>query len=384
MCSRLALIVIVSNLLLMCHALGPPGAAAGESEQVAAAREVLERLKSTRIISIQDHDKINGIDQEGMAGVWGDSPINDYDRDYRQRLKELLGVELILVRSPELLAEMEKVSSDDAERLADLWIDEAVEVKHVKRSDIIRPAYLYYAFKELLRKYDAQAVTYDSATLTLRPQIVKAWTPLAILELSKEQIPCCCQSHIDCLVTQTIGSMLTDGRQGFVGDVLNDWAFSPIGDRPRDVIVIGHCGAPVTMLPDRRIPYLIRDHIHSHVEWFGPDDVPTGTTLFWPTNEPATVVKFDVFRKKVSIFTGKVLDGDLLYEDFANQICRNKMVVQLDHPDRCYLLPSDPNEGAFRNWWGSWGCHQVVFYGDLTGPLREFATLAGFEVVEAR
>jgi hypothetical protein len=210
---------------------------------------------------------------------------------------------------------------------------------------------------------------------------VKAWTPLAILELSKEHIPCCCQSHVDCLVTQTIGSLLTDGRQGFMGDVLNDWSFPPIGDRPQNVIVLGHCGAPITPKANKRIPYLIRDHIHSNKEWFGPNDVPTATTVFWPADEPATVVKFDVYRKKVSVYSGTVLDGDTLYEDFANCICRNKMVVRIDHPENCYMLPSDKNEGAFRNWWGSWGCHQVGFYGDLTENIREFAALTGFEVV---
>jgi hypothetical protein len=48
------------------------------------------------------------------------------------------------------------------------------------------------------------------------------------------------------------------------------------------------------------------------------------------------------------------------------------------------MLPSDKNEGAFRNWWGSWGCHQVGFYGDLTENIREFAALTGFEVVGDR
>ena len=372
--------VVAASVIALGYVVGP-GVSWAESPQRSKASEVVDRLKTTRLISIQDHDKINGIDQEGMAGVWGDSPINEYDRNYRQRLKEYLGITVIVVRSDELLAEMAKVGDEDAQRLADLWIREATEIKNVKRTDIVRPAYLYFAFKQLLEKYDADAITYDSATLTLRPQKVNAWTPLAILELSKEHIPCCCQSHIDCLVTQTIGSYLTDGRQGFTGDVLNDWAFRPIADRPQNVIVIGHCGAPITPRGTDRIPYLIRDHIHSNQKWFGPDDVPTATTVFWPADEAATVVKFDVYRKKVSVHTGAVRDGDLLYQDFANCICRNKMVVQIDHPDTCYLLPSDPNGGAFRNWWGSWGCHQVAFYGDLTESMKEFAALTGFEVV---
>ena len=87
------------------------------SSPAAKAHEVLAGLKSTRIISIQDYDKINAIDQEGMAGVWGDSPVNDYDRNYRPQLTQLLGVELILVRSDELLAEMAKMTQDEAERM---------------------------------------------------------------------------------------------------------------------------------------------------------------------------------------------------------------------------------------------------------------------------
>jgi hypothetical protein len=372
--------LLVAGFVLIVHVAGSVVLGADPADR-GKARQVVEKLKTMRIVSIQDCDKINAIDQEGMAGVWGNSPVNEYDRNYPQRLNEYLGVSLIIVRSDELLAEMAKVAKEDAQRLADLWIREATEMRYVKRSDVIRPAYLYFAFKSLLKKHKAAAITYNSATLTLSDQKVKAWTPLAILELSKERIPCCCQSHVDCLVTQVISSNLTDGRQGFVGDVLNDWAFTPIAQRPENVIVVGHCGAPITPHVKKRIPYLIRDHIHSDKEWFGPDDIPTATTVSWPPDETCTVVKFDVYRRKVSAYAATVVDGDLAYDDFANCICRNKIVVQIHNPEDCYLLPSDPNEGAFRNWWGSWGCHQVVFYGDLTRQLKEFAALTGFEVV---
>jgi len=377
---RRAYWMVVAGVVMVASAAGP-AASRGESPEGANARQVVERLKTTRIVSIQDYDKINAIDQEGMAGVWGDSPVKEYDREYRPRLEEYLGVKLILVRSDELLAEMAKVADEDAERLADTWIREATEMKNVKRSDVVRPAYLYFAFKALLKKYDAAAITYDSATLTLSDQKVKAWTPLAILELAKEHVPCCCQSHVDCLVTQVIGGCLTDGRPGFVGDVLNDWAFPPIADRPENVIVLGHCGAAINPHGNDRVPYLIRDHIHSNKKWFGPEDVPTATTVRWPADETATVVKFDVYRRKVSAFAATVLDGNLVFDDFDNRICRNKTVVRIEHPTRCYLLPSDPQGGAFRNWWGSWGCHQVAFYGDLRPKLKEFAALTGFEVV---
>ena len=377
---------LLAGGLVLSFALGGPAVSGGASPAAGKARQVVEKLKRTKILSIQDYDKINAIDQEGMAGVWGHSPVKEYDRNYRGRLKQSLGVELILIRSPELLEAMGKVNADVQEQLADLWISEATEMKNVTRKDVLRSARLCLAIKGLVKKHNAAAVTYDSATLTLSDKKVNAWTPLTILELAKEHIPCCCQSHVDCLVTQLIGCRLTGDRPGYVGDVLNDWAFRPSGARPENVIVVGHCGAPINPHGADRIPYLIRDHIHSKAwKWPGdPQAVAEATTVTWPTNEAVTVVKFDVYRKKVSAYTGTVLDGDALYVDFPNCICRNKMVVQIDSPRQCYLLPSNPKEGSFRNWWGSWGCHQVVFYGNLKPLVREFAAVAGFQVVEGK
>jgi hypothetical protein len=94
--------------------------------------------------------------------------------------------------------------------------------------------------------------------------------------------------HIDCLVTQMIGTYITGGS-GYTGDFLNDWAFEPSGARPRNVMIVGHCGAPITPFGHDKLPYLIRDHIHNKA--FGPEDTPTATTLRWPPNEDATIVK---------------------------------------------------------------------------------------------
>ena len=80
--------------------------------------EVIKRLNGAKIVSIQDVDKINAIDQEGMHGVWGNSPVNEYDRNYPKRLKESLGIELVIVRSGELLEEMGKVEEPAIEKLA--------------------------------------------------------------------------------------------------------------------------------------------------------------------------------------------------------------------------------------------------------------------------
>ena len=143
-----------------------------------------------------------------------------------------------------------------------------------------------------------------------------------------------------------IGGCLTDGRPGFVGDVLNDWSFKPAGERPAE----RHRARPLRRSdqPARQRPDPVPDsRSHSQRQDGAGRTVAEATTVTWPAEEPATVVKFDVFRKKVSIYTGQVLDGNKLFVDFPNCICRNKMVVQFDRPDQCYLLPSSAKEGAF-------------------------------------
>lgn len=353
---------------------------------------VLKRLRNSKLITIQDHDGINRIDQ----GTYYDAPIGDYDRDYPGILKEHLGVEIIVVRSTELNRQVAKVTESEVEKTVKMWVNDATEVRNVKHHDIVRAAKSYIAQRELLRKYDADAITLDTATLTFKAYgtakrkefgEVPAAQPLVIMELSKEHIPNCCQSHIDCLVTQMIGTYIAGGS-GFTGDFLNDWAFEPSGARPKNVMIVAHCGAPITPYGHDRLPYLIRDHIHNKA--FGPEDTPTATTVQWPPDEDVSIVKFDVYRRQVSVFAGVVLDGNALYEDFANCICRNKIVIQIDDPDSCYMLPSNPNAGSFRqcDHWDRkhrhWGGHQVAFYSNLKPAIKDLAALIGFEVVDSR
>jgi len=375
--------------LVVCQAVWlPPALAAEAASGPVSAEEVREALRGATIITIQDYEKINPLDQHGWEEL--NAPMKDYDRNYPKRLKDSLGIEIVKVGSDELLTQMDKADDRKAQKIADAWIADATKVQMVKRKDLVRNARLYLALKALLKKYDGDAVTMATWHLAgysnREGSKTNVMLPMSMLELSKEHIPCCCEAMIDCLVTQLVGTRLTGGSMGFAGDVLNGWAFEPTGARPKDVIVIAHCGAPITPKGDDRIPYLIREHkIHDwgkkYAKLFDEKNISVATTVQWPTGEPATVVKFDVYRKKVSVFTGKVLDGNALYEDFPDLLCRNKIAFQLDRPERSYLSSSkeDPD---WRSWWGTWGCHQVVFYGNIKERIKEFAESVGFKVVE--
>ena len=339
--------------------------------------EVVGKLKTSKLLTVQDYAKINPLDQGGWPEV--NAPINDYDRNYPGRLKDYLGIDLVIANSKELNQEIAKSEESKAEKIADMWIREAKAVRRgVTRKDVVRAARLYLALKKLIERYSADAVTMASWHLaghSNRESVTNAMPPLSWMELSKENIPCSCESLLDCVVTQMIGTYLTDGHAGFLGDILG--GFKPIAPVPENVVVIGHSGAPITPHGNDRIPYTIRDHVINKADWakqFDPDDTVTATTVDWPADEVCSIVKFDVYRKRIFIRTGTTLDGDALYENFADVSCRSKIVVKLDDSESYQTITN-------KQFIKDWGIHPVVFYGDLTEDIKNFAALVGFQVL---
>jgi len=348
---------------------------------------VIKRIKNTKLLSIQDYNRIDPIGLKGWGAV--NTTLDDYDRTYSRRLKESLGVEIVIARSKELIQEIEKVARKKAERIADTWISEAKAVIGVTREDVIRSAGLYIAYKELMKKYDADAITPSSWAL-IPDGVIKAMPPLAEMELAKEHIPVCCESLINSLVTQIVVTYLT-GRPGFVGDMLGGFpAAVPVGEIPKNMMVIGHCYGPINPHGNDRVPYTIRNHAYYELGWDTTDPrrawrrdeqvrankqlkkehiTLAAICVEWPIDEVVSMVKVNAYDKKIEIYTGRTVDGNYLYKDFNNRICRTKLPFSLNKPFR--QLRRD-----------RWGCHRVVFYGDQRQKIKDLAALIGFEVVE--
>jgi len=166
---------------------------------------------------------------------------------------------------------MRKVDREKAEKVADTWISDATELKVVKKNDLVRNARLYLSLKELISRHEGDVVTmatwHLSESHNREGQKTNVMLPMSILEFGKEHIPCSCRCHLDCLITMMVGTYLTGGCMGFDGDVLNDWSFKPTGARPKDVIVVGHCGAPINPHGNDRIPYLTTDQTVRRIGW---------------------------------------------------------------------------------------------------------------------
>jgi hypothetical protein len=350
------------------------------------AYEVIEKLKKSRLLVIQDNDRIHTWVRDGWDRY--DASLDDYDKNYLSRLKDSLGIDTVIVRSDELIAEIGNVK-EKAEEIADMWIKEAKEVTKVTRGDVIRSAELYVSYKELLNRYESDGITMASWALVPDGKI-KAMPPLAEMELAKELIPCCCESDMDSLVTLIIGTYISS-RPGIMGDLVSNWVglrredgLKPL---PENYVAIGHCYGPINPHGNDRLPYVIRDHAYYELGWGKTDDprvlwkreehlranrqlkkeniTLVAIRVEWTAGEVVTIVKFDPYNRKALVFTGKTFDPHPFFKDFDNTVCRTKIAIETNVPFNRRL-----------------GGHMVAFYGDIKKEVKNLAELVDFEVYE--
>jgi len=352
--------------------------------------ETLDRLKGSRLLTIQDYRYVQPIDGRGSwTKLRSGDELSDYDRNYFPRLKESLGVEAAVVSSVELVEAVEHVEPERAERTAASWISDAKGVVGVTKDDVLQSAALYWAYTALLESHRADAITMSSWALIPDGKL-KAMPPLAEMELAKELVPCCCESLIDCLVTLMVGKHLF-GRPGFVGDQVSNWPGLRREDAlrppPEHYVAIGHCYGPINPHGDDGVAYSIVPHAYYRLgTWASTDEAGAlwrpedylaanrqleaeGITLVgiwvdWPVDEPVTIAKLDPYGRRAQICAGRIFDPHPFFPEFDDTACRTKMAIETETP--------------FVNRLGG---HLVAFYGDYSSRFKDLARLLGYQIV---
>jgi len=71
------------------------------------------------------------------------------------------------------------------------------------------------------------------------------------------------------------------------------------------------------------------------------------------------------------LFTGKTVNGNMLYPYFDDILCRTKVAIDTN------------TEKVFEKVnWRIFGIHRVVFFGDYRREFRNLGKLLGYEVIE--
>lgn len=269
---------------------------------------------------------------------------------YREKLKEIFGIEMIRGDPNEILEYYMKANEEEAKIVANKWIKNAQKVQPSKKT-ILNSAKLYLAFKKILYDKDIEVFAPDCGTFLLTG-ILPAYPCMAYFELSNEGKYGICESDMDSTVSFLFGLSLV-GRPGFVSNHTLDVT--------NDQITYMHCVAPDKLygINGPSIPYEIVFHGETHYLGASP-------CVKFPIGEIVTTIKISVFKKKISIRRGKIIDNVV-----DKKGCVSKMLVK------------DNVKKIMRNYdWESFGWHRVTFIGDWKDDFIIGANLLGLEIIE--
>jgi len=286
---------------------------------------------------------------------------DEYERRYLSNLQEI-GVELVACPQDEMLATMETVDQAEARDVTAQWMDEAAGIRGTNEAEIQKSASLYLAMKQMMAEYDAGAITTEGYGVFMRypgGPIPSQGMPSS--QLCTEGIVATSETLVDSLITQQLGLFITGGA-GFNGDY--------IVDENNRKAYVGHCECPFNPYGDeRRVPYAVRNL----PQWPADEQEKGGASaqVFLPAGETVTVAKASVHDRKLSLFTGRTVDGEKLFPGWYDILCRTKLAIDTDAEKLLENLD-----------WRTFGNHRVVFYGDYRQSFKDLAKLMGYEVVE--
>jgi len=322
----------------------------------------IKRMKTTRIMDVQ----VKGCGSEPHEHWWR---INQ--EEYLQKLKESTGIEVVITDYRNLFKIYQDININQAKSIAERWIQESSPTKairnkrnlgNVTNEEIIKAAKLYLALEKMLNEESCNAITADATTWAgpVGREFAKSIggeylvsASLALTEFRLHNIPACCQSDIEGLVTLVIGGAVCN-RPGFHGDFIID-PFNQIAQ-------IGHCNAPLNPFgDDQRAAYSIG----------GEKDRRPQVYVDLPQEGPATVMKASVLEKKMSLWGGEIIPGESIYKNFFEAYCCSKLTVKTNA--KC--IYENYNYRMFGN-------HNCLFYGDYREKVISMAKLIGFEIIE--
>jgi len=273
---------------------------------------------------------------------------------YIKSVKQLFGTEVMKMTSDELISYYNAADKVKAEKWADKWIGEALQVVEPSENNIVKSAKMYLALKRAMEDRGADAVTVDCLGLLYKDRL-PVYPCLAFFQLNNDGLTGVCEADLDSTLTQLLMRYLA-GRPGYVSD--------PVIDTATNQIIYAHCVASNKVFgpTEPSNPYIIRSHC-SDRKYRSEASVQS----LMPLGEIVTTLKINVLEKAMSIHQGRTVAN--VGEDRG---CRTKLAAEVDA------------EKILDNWnkEANWGWHRVTFYGDWKKQVMRLATLLGIKTFE--
>jgi hypothetical protein len=321
---------------------------------------VLRKLRDAKILFIKSPESdIDGVDFKVLPPRYNEQIV--------ARIAEVFGTEFVFHDVEDLIERFKAISDDDARPIAEMWKAGAVSVQEGIEGEIIKSAKLYLAIDAIREEHELEPVAMMvSGEYRALDEGVTTTTSLAMTEFQRRGIVGSYQSYTGTTLAQLFGWHLF-GRMSFVHDDVVDIA--------NNITLHMHCGTPVNNLwGEGELSYKIRDYTTGKWdEERGYRDGAVPAEVAFPVGVPVTIWKFFPMQRKITLYTGTSVDGEEVYgPTWPDIICRNKLPVKVEDAERI-IGWHDVLE---------YGCHRCATFGDLRKPVKQLATLIGFEVEE--
>lgn len=322
--------------------------------------EALRRLREAKILFIKSPESdIDGVDFKVLPPRYNEQIV--------ARIAECFGTEFVFHDVEDLIERFKALSDDEARPIAEMWKAGAVSVQEGIEEEIVKSAKLYLAIDAIREDHGLQpAAIMVNGEYRAIDEGITSTTSLAMTEFQKRGIIGCYQSYTGTTLAQLFAWYML-GRMSFVHD--------DAVDITNDITLHMHCGTPINNVwGDEDLSYRLRDYTTG--QWHeerGHRDGAVPSEVSFPVGVPVTIWKVFPMTRTITLYTGTSVDGAEVYgETWPDIICRNKLPVKVEDAERI-IGRHDVLE---------YGCHRCATFGDLRRPIKQLATLIGFEVEE--
>jgi L-fucose isomerase-like protein len=237
------------------------------------------------------------------------------------------------------------VETEEVLAIASEYIQKAEKVVEPKREDVINAAKTYFASKNILRKFEGDAISLDCLGL-LGAGLIHTTPCLGFSRLNDEGLPAGCEADMNSILTMVLLRHLFS-KPGFIAD--------PTVDTVKNRWIGSHCTSPTKLsgIGGQSEPFLLRGYAHL--------DLGVSPQVIWREGQEVTLIKFRPNENIMKIGKGKAV-GNIDFAPPAN-MCITSVEVEVDDVEDMRDV-----EGSI---------HVVLMYGNHLKELSAFCQLMG-------
>lgn len=278
--------------------------------------------------------------------------VSGRSRGYEDKALSMWGCKMIKKTPQEFNEYFNNVDTKEAEKVAQMWKDEASEILEPSDDDLIESAKVYLALEKMRTEVNAQAVTVDCLNLSYFGHYDDnrhMYPCLSHFEMTKRNIVAVCEYDTDSTITSLLTLYIT-GRQGYVSD--------PVIDTSSNQIIYAHCVA-CNKVYGCNDPRTCKVNLRSHAE----DKKGAAVQIIFPAGEPLTTVIMHHADNEAGIHSAYSV-GNV----GGDEGCRSKLAATTEA------------EKVLHNWIGGW--HRVTVFGEYRKMFMMLFKMKGINVIE--